>query len=185
MRLRLYGATCTITVEPTRPIEGFVRDAETKQPIPGAIVTAAALSGSRLMIEGSILTETDAQGHYRLIGLPKEGAAGHKLAVYPPLDRPYFESGRLEAPAKPGFEPLSFDISLKSGIWISGKVTEVATGKPVAAAVDYFPMLTNEHAKDYPNFDPNITASIAHQHAIQDRRRRVAFGSSAYPVKES
>ena len=170
-----YGATCTITVEPTRPIEGFVRDAVTNQPIPGAIVTAAALSGSMLHIEGFISTETDAQGHYRLLGLPKEGAAGHKLTVYPPLDRPYFESGRLEAPAKPGFEPLSFDISLKSGIWIRGKVTEVATGKPVAAAVDYFPMITNKHAEDYPNFDPNITASLGIDTATQDGRRRVIF----------
>ncbi len=168
-----YGATCTITVEPTRPIEGFVRDAETKQPIPGAIVTAAALSGSTLHIEGFISTETDAQGHYRLIGLPKEGAAGHKLAVYAPLDRPYFESGWLEAPAKPGFEPLSFDVSLKSGIWISGKVTEAATGKAVAAAVDYFPMFTNKHAQDYPNFDPNITATVS----IDTRRKTAADGS--------
>ena len=168
-----YGATCTITVEPTRPIEGFVRDAETKQPIPGAIVTAAGLSGSLLNIEGVIVTETDAQGHYRLLGLPKEGAAGHKLAVHPPLDRPYFSSGWLEAPAKPGFEPLSFDISLKSGIWIGGKVTEVATGKPVAAAVDYFPMIANKHAQDYPNFDPNITASVG----IDTRRKTAADGS--------
>ena len=36
----------------------------------------------------------------------------------------------------------------------------MVTGKPVAAAVDYFPLLTNGHAKDYPNFDPNITASV-------------------------
>ena len=55
---------------------------------------------------------------------------------------------------------MKFDIALKRGIWITGKVTDVVTGKPVAAAVDYFPMLTNGHAKDYPNFDPNITMSI-------------------------
>ncbi len=33
-------------------------------------------------------------------------------------------------------------------------MNDVATGKPVAAVVDYFPMLTNTHAKDYPNFVP-------------------------------
>jgi beta-lactamase regulating signal transducer with metallopeptidase domain len=156
-----YGATCTIPVEPTRPIEGFVRDSLTKQAIPGAIVTAAALSGSMLTIDGFISTETDAEGHYRLIGLPKEGARGHKLSVYPPLDRPYFITTRIEAPAAPGFEPLRFDIALKSAIWIMGKVTDVVTGKPVSAAVDYFPMLTNSHATNYPNFDANIMKSIA------------------------
>ncbi len=156
----IYGATCTIPVEPTRPIEGFVRDAQTKKPIAGAIVTAAALSGSTLTIEGLVSTETDADGHYRLIGLPKEGAQGHKLSVYPPVDQPYFITARIEAPAMPGYETVRFDIALKSGISITGKVTDVATGKPVAAAVDYFPMLTNPHAKDYRNFDPNVMSIV-------------------------
>ncbi|MGO9469130.1 MAG: M56 family metallopeptidase [Isosphaeraceae bacterium] len=158
----IHGARCTIAVEPTRPIEGFVREAETNQPISGAVVTAAILSGSEISIDGMISTETDARGHYRLIGLPKAGARGHTLAVYPPMDRPYFITRQIEAPAKPGFEPVSLDIALKSGTWITGKVTDVATGKPVAAAVDYFPVLTNGHAKDYPNFDANVTSYSPH-----------------------
>ena len=40
-----HGAHCTIAVEPTRPIEGFVRDADTNEPIPGAVVTAASALG--------------------------------------------------------------------------------------------------------------------------------------------
>ena len=91
----------------TRPIEGFVRDAETKQPIPGAIVTAAALSGSTLTIEGSISTETDADGPLPAARTAQGRSTGHKLAVYPPFDRPYFVTRRIEAPATPGYEPLN------------------------------------------------------------------------------
>ena len=58
----------------------------------------------------------------------------------------------------PGIQPVSFDIALKSAVWITGKVTDLATGKPAAAVVDYFPMLSNTHAKDYPNFNPNRTS---------------------------
>ena len=47
-----------------------------------------------------------------------------------------------------GLIPMQFDISLKRGVWITGKVTDAATGKAVSAAVDYFPMLTNAHAPD-------------------------------------
>jgi len=155
-----HGAVCTITVEPTRPIEGIVRDLETKEPIPGAIVTAASLSGSRLMIDGQVSTKTDARGRYRLIGLPKESGQGHELAVYPPLDRPYFMTRHIRVPARPGLDPVPFDFELKRAIWITGKVTDVRTGKPVSASLDYFPFLTNERAKDYPNFDPRITASV-------------------------
>ncbi|MEJ7637910.1 MAG: carboxypeptidase-like regulatory domain-containing protein, partial [Singulisphaera sp.] len=157
-----YGADCTVAVEPTRPIEGVVRDLETKEPIPGASVTAFQLSGSTSSIEGLIRTKTDAQGRYRLVGLPKEGAGGHKLVVYPPLDRPYFITNRLAVPASPGMEPVTFDIALRRGNWATGRVTEIRTGKPVAnALVDYFPFLANERAKDYPNFDPAIFSSIA------------------------
>ena len=156
----VHGANCTIAVEPTRPIEGTVRDIETGEPIPGAVVTAASLSGSELMIDGLISTETDARGHYRLLGLPKEGAKGHKLAVYPPLDRPYFITRRIEVAASPGIAPAKLDIALKRGLWITGKVTDVTTGRPVPAAIDYFPLLSNANAKDYPNFDPNVTASM-------------------------
>ena len=166
----IYGADCTIVMESTRPIEGIVHDAETNEPIPGAIVTASALSGTNLSIDGSISTESDAHGHYRLLGLPKEGATGHKLSVYPPLNRPYFITKHIQAPAKPGFEPLKFDIALKGGIWITGKVTDKVSGKSVSAVVDYFPFLANAHAKDYPNFDPNITMSIAIKKRYQTDR---------------
>ena len=87
-------------VEPGRPIEGLVRDAETKEPIPGAIVTAMQLFGSKMSIEGMITTMTDAEGRYRLVGLPKGN--GHKLSVYPPLDRPYFITEFLKVPASAG-----------------------------------------------------------------------------------
>ena len=156
-----YGANCTIAVEPSRPIEGVVRDAETRQPIPGAVVTLHQLSGSLITLDGTVLTQTDAQGRYRLTGLPKARSGGHKLAVYPPLDQPYFITRDLEFPASPGLDPVTFDIALKRGVSITGKITDLKTGKPVQATVDYFPFLSNPHARDYPNFDPRITASVA------------------------
>ena len=99
-----------------------------------------------------ISAETDAQGRYRLVGLPK--ADGHRLAIYPPLDQPYFITRSFQVPDGPGLGPLKFDMTLKRGTWITGKVTDIKTGKPVQASIDYFPFLSNPHARDYPNFDP-------------------------------
>jgi hypothetical protein len=149
----LYGADCTIVAGPGRPIEGVVRDADTKSPIPGAIVTALQLAGSILDIEGLISATADSEGRYRLVGLPK--ANGHRLSVYPPLDRPYFITKFLTVSEGPGLEPVPYDIALKSGIWITGRVTDVQTGQPVQAAVHYYPFLANERARDYRNFDAN------------------------------
>jgi beta-lactamase regulating signal transducer with metallopeptidase domain len=154
----IYGADCTIVVPSSRPIEGIVRDLETKEPIPGATVTAAQVAGSTLNIEGQITARTDADGRYRLVGLPK--ANGHKVSVYPPLDRPYFITQYIEVPAGPGLDPVPFDIELRRGIWITGRVLNARTSEPVAASVDYFPLLANEHAKDYRNFRGEISWSI-------------------------
>jgi beta-lactamase regulating signal transducer with metallopeptidase domain/protocatechuate 3,4-dioxygenase beta subunit len=173
-----HGAECTVAVEPARPIEGVVRDIETKQPIAGASVTAHRLSGSRFGIDGLIRTQSDAQGRYRLVGLPKEGSTGHQLAVHPPIDQPYFMTDDIDVPPSPGLDAVHLDISLRRATWVTGKVTDLKTRRPVAnALIDYFPMIANERAKDYPNFNPAISGSVAvstRYRTDRDGRFRVA-----------
>jgi beta-lactamase regulating signal transducer with metallopeptidase domain/protocatechuate 3,4-dioxygenase beta subunit len=158
--LQAYGADCTIVSAPTRPIEGIVKDLETGEPIPDAFVTGFQLSGSTASIEGYVSATTDARGHYRLVGLPKEDGKGHRLKVFPPLDRPYFITDKLQAPSSPGLDPNQFDIPLRRAMWIEGKVTDLKTGKPVQAGIGYYPLLSNPHARDYSNFDPNISRTL-------------------------
>jgi beta-lactamase regulating signal transducer with metallopeptidase domain/protocatechuate 3,4-dioxygenase beta subunit len=153
-----YGASPTIVAEPGRPIEGVVADADTKAPIPGAIVTAMQLSGSLWNIEGLITAATDAEGRYRLIGLPKGDA--HVLSVYPPLDQPYFVTNFLKVSAGPGIEPVRFDIGLHRGVWIDGRVTDAKTNKRVRAVIHYYPYLANTHARPFANFRANSLSAI-------------------------
>ena len=69
-----YGADCTLVVQPTRPIEGIIRDLETGEPIPGAIVAASTIGGAEgAIIDRLIRSEADAEGRYRLVGLPRGG----------------------------------------------------------------------------------------------------------------
>jgi len=154
----LHGADCTIVVQPSRPIEGVVRDLETREPIPGATVTAFQIGGQDLNIEGQITAQTGVDGRYRLLGLPKGN--GHKLSVYPPLDRPYFITQYLEVPSRPGLDPVPFDIALRRGVWITGRVADAKSSEPVMASVDYFPFLTNDHAKGFPNFRGEVSGSV-------------------------
>jgi hypothetical protein len=151
-----YGANCTIVLEPSRPIEGFVREAGTNKPIPGAVVTLSQFAGSSLVLDGLIAAETDAQGHYTLDGVPN--GDGHKLGVYPPLDRPYFITNGLKVAAGPGLEPVRCDVAIKKAIWITGTVADAKNRQVVPASVNYYPALSNEHAKAYPNFDPNVSS---------------------------
>jgi beta-lactamase regulating signal transducer with metallopeptidase domain/protocatechuate 3,4-dioxygenase beta subunit len=166
-----YGASPTIVAEPGRPIEGVVADADTKAPIPGAIVTAMQLSGSIMSIEGLVTATTDALGRYLLIGLPKGDA--HVLCVHPPLDQPYFVTDFLKVSAGPGIEPVRFDIALHRGVWIDGRVTDAKTGQPVRAVIHYYPYLANTHAHAFPNFRANSMSAnwTGDRHHTDDQGR--------------
>ncbi|MHB1558389.1 MAG: M56 family metallopeptidase [Isosphaeraceae bacterium] len=150
-----HGARFTMIAQPGQAIEGTVRDARTKAPIAGVTVAVQTLAGTTTGVEGLVTAVTGADGGYRLAGLPK--GDGHRLGLYPPLDQPYFINDSLRTPKAPGLGPVRLDIDLKPGIWISGRVTDARTGRPVQAAIHFFPFLANEHAEGYPNFQPGLS----------------------------
>jgi hypothetical protein len=51
-----------------------------------------------------------------------------------------------------GVGPITLDINLKRGIWVSGRVIEGDTGKPVLAQVEYYVFVDNPHQEGYPAF---------------------------------
>jgi RNA polymerase sigma factor (sigma-70 family) len=164
--ISIYGATFEHVAGPTRPIEGIVRDIDTGHPLPGIMVRSERrFGGPRLYVQ----TKTDAQGHYRLVGLP-HGREGYLRAVAPvdspqigygdhtdsppgPRDKnlPYLPAGIKVAEQK-GVGPITLDINLKRGVWVTGRVVEGDTGKPVRAQVEYYVFADNPHQEGYPAF---------------------------------
>jgi RNA polymerase sigma factor (sigma-70 family) len=136
--------------EPARSIEGVIRDQETGQPIAGIKLQGMVFQEhSRLWAPGVEAT-TDAQGHYRLAGLPR--AAAYELSIEPGDGLPYPESAR-RVPADsrdPG--PVSFDIALKRGILVRGRVTDKATGRPVGGYVQSHTFADNPHVREFPGY---------------------------------
>ena len=118
-------------------VEGIVRDRDTGKPIAGARVNDWS---------GQILA-TDAQGRFRFEGQPKSGPAELTLSAE---DQPYVPSTN-PVKGKPGLEPIRVDITLKRGAWVRGRVIDRQTGKPVLAALGYYPLVDNPHVKDYPD----------------------------------
>jgi hypothetical protein len=51
---------------------------------------------------------------------------------------------------KPG--PFNFDIALKRGVLVRGRLTDKVTGQPLRAQVHYLAFGDNPHLKEYPNF---------------------------------
>jgi RNA polymerase sigma factor (sigma-70 family) len=145
-----HGNTFDHAAAPTRPVEGVVRDRDSGKPLGG--VTVRSLMGSaREHFAGDPYLEatTDDEGRYRLLGLTREGR--HLLEVLPAPGQPYLPVSRTPA-AAPGLDPVTADFALKRGVLIRGRVTDKATGGPVAAVVRYGAFADNPHLKGAPGF---------------------------------
>jgi 5-hydroxyisourate hydrolase-like protein (transthyretin family) len=80
---------------------------------------------------------------------------GNRLILLPNDDQPYFMR-EVDVPDPVGLGPAQMEIELHRGIWITGRITDKATGEPAAGVnVRYFPFLNNEFAKRTPEFNPN------------------------------
>ena len=65
--------------------------------------------------------------------------------MHPNDEQPYFFYITV-VPNPPGFGPVTLDFKLTQGLWITGRVTDKVTGKPVTAKVTYYPFLSNPFA---------------------------------------
>jgi hypothetical protein len=132
---RYYGADLQHVSPPCRPVAGVVRDRATGRSVAGAVVRAEATVGNPFY---RVQTTTDAEGRYRLTGLPK-GTGGRAFSVLalPPEGRPYLGM-KKQAGGGEVLETVTLDFSLKMGVWVQGQVTDKATGRSVQALMSYF-----------------------------------------------
>jgi RNA polymerase sigma factor (sigma-70 family) len=135
----VYPPGANITIRPSKPIVGTVRDKKTGKPIAGMRVTCP---GPQWDWPNAT---TDEKGHYRIDGVGKQK---EYAAVAGGL--PYFEATRFNVPDTQGLDPLVIDFELTGGVVVRGRLTDKATGKPVRGHVLYGPLVDNPNVKDFP-----------------------------------
>jgi hypothetical protein len=145
-----HGATFDLVLGPGLEVVGTVRDKDTDEPLAGAIVQTTAAFGNPLRF---LRTTADAEGRYRLPGIPPKSSFGDAQDVLASVKdgRPYLPSVQPVGDGR-GPGPITRDFRLKRGVWARGRVTDGTTGKPVRANFDYFILEENPHLKDYPRY---------------------------------
>ena len=133
----LYPPEVTVLLLPSRPLVGTVRDSKTGKPVAGVIVSE---------VNAHIPTAiTDADGKYRLEGVPKKSHYGLNVAGRKGL--PYFDHTHPWEPDIAGLDPLETNLMVDRGLELTGRVIDKATGKPVMADIHYMPVDDNPNAK--------------------------------------
>jgi RNA polymerase sigma factor (sigma-70 family) len=146
-----YGPAFDLVIAPTKPVVGVVRDKATGKPVAGVTVHTRLIRGMPGLHENLIRVTTDKEGKYRIIGLPK--GPGNQIAARP-AELPYLPAFE-PVPDTPGLEPVTVDFALQRGIWVKGRVTDKATGKPVASGIEYFSLSDNPHLREVRLDDTN------------------------------
>jgi len=139
----LFGATFEHVVGPTKPITGVVRSKTTGQPIEGVKVY-----GQEGATWTSVGARTDAQGRFRLVGLPKgevyQVSANNGYEAVAP-----FLGAEIKVTDTEGLKPIETTLELPRGVIVTGRLIDTATGRPVRAGqISYCKLPTNPNAGD-------------------------------------
>jgi RNA polymerase sigma factor (sigma-70 family) len=137
----VYPARFDHVAGPGKAITGTIRDKQTGKALAG-ISVACPLTPSW------IWATTDAQGRYRLTGVPKRkqyyvGAGGV----------PYFNCTKHDVADTPGLEPISVDFALERGVLLRGKLIDKVTGRPVHGRISFVALPDNPNLKDFTDFN--------------------------------
>ncbi len=152
-----------IVAGPSKPIGGVVLAADTGRPMAGVWIYGGDFGGTipQDNLRG-IRAMTDAQGRFRLEGMPK--ANSYKLVVFPRDDQPYIMT-ELTIGDTQGLAPVETEIKVKRGVPIHFRLVDKATGQPKLGMVQYSPY------DDNPFFSDNVLRNqYFHRSASADER---------------
>jgi len=144
-------------VGPSQPVTGRITDADSNQPIAGVLVSAGQAGTFFQMGKPHIATRTQADGQYRLEGLPI--GSRESIYVFPPIEAGFIPSGN-SVTLKADTPPATIDFRLKRGVWVRGQAVDKRTGKPIRGHVEYYAFDDNPHLNSYPGFS---RAGLAHE----------------------
>jgi protocatechuate 3,4-dioxygenase beta subunit len=124
--IRLVGATFEHVAGPTKPITGVVRSKAT-----GRLVAGIQVLGTEPATWTEVSTRTDAQGRFRLVGLPK--GSSYQVRAVPRAGVDPFLGAEANVTDTEGLAPIETTLELPRGVIVTGRLIDTATGRAVRA----------------------------------------------------
>ncbi len=136
---RLVAATFEHILGPCKPIAGVVRLKGTGKPLAGVRIL-----GYELTTSARAETTTDAEGRFRLLGLPK--AQSYVVRAAPRSGVDHFLGATITLTDTAGLEPIATTFELPRGVVVTGRLIDTATGRAVRViGMQYNPLSGNRN----------------------------------------
>ena len=119
----LVAATFEQIIGPCKPVVGVVRLKGSGKPLAGV-----RIYGYGRTPPVRVETQTDADGRFRLLGLPKSGSYEIRAAPRSGVDP--FLGTTITITDTAGLEPIEAVLELPKGVIVAGRVIDSATGRP-------------------------------------------------------
>jgi RNA polymerase sigma factor (sigma-70 family) len=162
----LYPPELTLVAEVGREVSGVVTDRDTGRPVAGCHLDAfAGRSGGEAAV-------SDAEGRYRLSGLPKNDKTT-AILVRPPAGQDYLCQYVRPGDAA-GLAPVRLDVRLAKGAVVTGRVVDKRSGKGVSAVFVTFRLLPNNSFSASPEQRSAAAMSVIPRTDTAGRFRLVA-----------
>jgi RNA polymerase sigma factor (sigma-70 family) len=137
--MRLVGATFEHVAGPTKPIDGVVRFQGTGKP-----AGSVPVHGQESTTGTSVSARTDAEGRFRLVGLPK--SREYTVYAWARTGIDPFLGARISVADTAGLKPIETSLELPRGVIVTGRLVDDATGESVPAGPAVFCKLpSNPH----------------------------------------
>ena len=147
----VHAPNFQLALAPGIRVQGTIRDNDSGRPIAGLEIQAAVFDEHSRIPDPGIEAidrrrrKISPRRAFQSGGLPtvhqdRQGAS---------LSR----TRRSRCPAEsPGLEPITFDIAMKRGVFVRGKVIDKVTGQPIKGTANYYAFADNPHVRDYAGF---------------------------------
>jgi protocatechuate 3,4-dioxygenase beta subunit len=130
------AATVEVIARPTKVLEGTVSAEDTGKPLAGVVIRGGPQHGTHT----GIYTLTDAQGRYRLVGLPK--GESYEVTAWPNRGQTFIPKTATAGDSQ-GLKPITVDFRLQRGAVLRARMVDKGTGRPVRGILAYDPLGNN------------------------------------------